>query len=429
MKRISDLTEWNDASKSASGRQLPEPEIRHTNDREVRLLVPVVDVTNPELSIVIPALNEGLTIGLFVDWCHEGLRRANVRGEILIIDSSTDSSAEIAISRGARVLKAPKRGLGRAYIDALPFIRGKYVLMGDADCTYDFRDIDAFIESLRSGHDYVMGSRFRGSIEPGSMPLHHRYFGTPLTTWILNFLYGSHFSDIHCGMRGITRAALLNMSLQSQSWEYASEMVLKSVRMNLRTTEVPVHFLKDREGRFSHHKRAGWFSPWAVGWTSLKTMFIFGADFFLFRPGLVLLCIGLLLTLPLAMGPRSIGPITFSLSWMLLGLTLSVVGLHGIYVGSLTRIFFDYTGETTRRLLTAFSYTRSVALSAAAGIAGAAMAVPLIRQYLHSGYPLTSETHASTHLAVAGLLFFIAGFLNFTFTLALHAAAVIVRRK
>jgi hypothetical protein len=124
--------------------------------------------------------------------------------------------------------------------------------MGDADCTYDFRNIEPFMESFRNGYEYVMGSRFRGVIEPGSMPLHHQYFGTPLTTWILNLLFASRFSDIHCGMRGITRAALLRMSLQSQSWEYASEMVLKSVRMNLPTAEVPVHFLKDREGRFSH---------------------------------------------------------------------------------------------------------------------------------------------------------------------------------
>ncbi len=224
-------------------------------DGELQLLVPAQDVADPELSIVIPALNEELTIAQFVDWCMEGLRQANVKGEILIIDSSTDSTPEIAVAKGARVLKAPKRGLGRAYIDALPYIRGRYVLMGDADCTYDFRILGPFMEKFHEGHEYVMGSRFRGYIEPGSMPPLHQYFGTPITTWLLNFLYSSHFSDIHCGMRGITRDALYRMDLQSQSWEYASEMVLKSVRMELRTAEVPVRFLKDQEGRFSHHKR------------------------------------------------------------------------------------------------------------------------------------------------------------------------------
>ena len=131
-------------------------------------MTPAADVASPELSIVIPALNEQLTIGQFVDWCHEGLKNSGTQGEVVIIDSSTDKTAEIALARGARVLKTPKRGLGRAYIDAIPFIRGKYVLMGDADCTYDFRNLQPFMESFHKGYEYVMVSRFRGYIEPGS---------------------------------------------------------------------------------------------------------------------------------------------------------------------------------------------------------------------------------------------------------------------
>ncbi len=156
------------------------------------------------------------------------------------------------------------------------------------------------------------------------MPALHRYFGTPLTTWILNRLYSTTFSDIHCGMRGITRDALLRMDLQSKGWEYASEMVVKSVQMELRIAEVPVTFLKDREGRVSHHKRAGWLSPWLAGWSNLRSMLVHGAEFFALRPGLFLLAIGLALTLPLSLGPVSIGSFTFSLYWMLLGMTLSV---------------------------------------------------------------------------------------------------------
>src|SRR5262245_32044487 len=398
-------------------------------DTELELLIPDNDVADPELSIVIPALNEEVTIGRFVEWCREGLQQANIRGEIIIIDSSSDSTAEIALSRGARVLKAPKRGLGRAYIDALTFIRGDYVLMGDADCTYDFRELKAFIQRFRDGYEYVMGSRFRGYIEPGSMPPLHQYLGTPVTTWILNFLYGSRFSDIHCGMRGITRAALRKMDLQSQSWEYASEMVLKSVRMNLRTAEVPVRFLKDEEGRLSHHKRAGWFSPWHAAWINLKAMFVYGADFFLYRPGLLLLFTGLLLTLPLSRGPVRVGPITFSLHWMLLGLTLFVLGLHGFYVGALARVLFDYSGETKRRWLGMFSYTRSVVISALSVVGGGGLAVPLVFRYINSGFQLTADVFPTTHLAVTGLLLVIGGFMNFTFTLALHAAAANVRRK
>lgn len=398
-------------------------------NNEVQLLVPANDVAEPELSIVIPALNEELTIGQFVDWCVQGLARAGVKGEVLIIDSSTDATTEIAVAKGARVLRTPKRGLGRAYIDAIPFIRGEYVLMGDADCTYDFRDLEPFVQSFHEGHEFVMGSRFHGYIEPGSMPPLHQYFGTPVTTWLLNFLYASHFSDIHCGMRGITRNALYRMDLHSQSWEYASEMVLKSVRMELRTAEVPVRFLKDQEGRFSHHKRAGWFSPWHAAWINLRAMFIYGADFFLFRPGLVLLVIGLLLTLPMTFGPVRLGPITFSLYWMLLGLTLSVLGLHGFYMGALARVFFDYSGKTTERWLRMYSYTRSVVLSALAFGAGGTLAAPLIYQYLRSGLRLPGDVAPASHMAVTGLLFAVGGAMNFTFTLALHAAAANVKRR
>ena len=164
----------------SSSYMISDPSVhRVSGDAELRLLVPTKDVAEPELSIVIPALNEELTIGQFVDWCMQGLEQAGIQGEVLIVDGSTDSTAEIAVSKGARVLKAPKRGLGRAYIDALPFIRGKYVLMGDADCTYDFRVLKPFMEKFHEGYEYVMGSRFRGYIEPGSMPPLHQYFGTP----------------------------------------------------------------------------------------------------------------------------------------------------------------------------------------------------------------------------------------------------------
>src|ERR1044072_6864261 len=164
--------------------------------RDVQLMVPANDVASPEFSIVVPALDEEITIGQFVDWCMLGIRAAGIQGEVLIIDSSSDRTAEIAVERGARGLKTPKRGLGRAYIDALDHIRGRYVLMGDADCTYDFRDIAAFVAVFRDGAEFVMGSRFKGSIEDGAMPPLHRYFGTPLTTLILNVMYGTRFSDI-----------------------------------------------------------------------------------------------------------------------------------------------------------------------------------------------------------------------------------------
>jgi glycosyltransferase involved in cell wall biosynthesis len=411
-------------SHAASERARPEP----APDAEVSLLVPDADVPSPEFSIVIPALNEELTIADFIAWCHEGIRKAGISCEILIVDSSKDRTAEIAVGLGARVLRTPKRGLGRAYLDALPYIRGRYVLMGDCDCTYDFRELAPFVEKFRGGAEFIMGSRFRGYIEPGSMPPLHRYLGTPVTTFILNVIFGSRFSDIHCGMRGITRDGLQRMDLRSQSWEYASEMVLKSVHMDLRTEEVPIRFLKDREGRLSHHKRSGWFSPWHAAWINLRAMFVYGADFFLYKPGLLVLALGLLLTLPLSFGTLTLGPITFSLHWMLLGLSLSILGLQCIYMGILTQVFFDYSGDVTKRWFKRFSYTRTVALSAGLFAAGVVASGMMAVSYMRNGY-LLHEGSAVNHLGVTGLLFMIGGFMTFTFTLLLHSTAVAVRRR
>jgi len=382
----------------------------------------------PLVSIVVPALNEQLTIAEFVSWCKQGLLEAGVDGDILIVDSSTDQTSSIALQNGARVLKTPKRGLGRAYIDALPFIRGKYVILGDCDCTYDFRRLKPFVEKFSQGFEFIMGSRFCGTIEPGAMPALHRYLGTPVTTWILNVIYSSHFSDIHCGMRGLTRDAFVAMDLRSQSWEYASEMVLKSVHMKLKTTEVPIHFLKDRDGRLSHHKRSGWFSPWKAAWINLKAMFIYGPAFFLTRPGLIALTLGLLLMLPLTVGPVTVGPITFSLHWMLLGLTLCVLGLQCVYMGILGQTFFDYTGESTQKWLRRFQYHRTVGLSVLLGCCGLILSSFMVADYVQEGFRL-SGLKTSTYLAVEGLFLMIAGFMTFTFVLLLHASEVSMKRK
>ena len=396
---------------------------------EIELLTPDHDVARPELSIVIPALNERITIAEFVEWCKAGMARAGIRGEILIVDSSTDETAEIALAHGARVLRTPKRGLGRAYIDAIPYIRGKYVLMGDADCTYDFRELHGFVERFRAGDEFIMGSRFKGYIEPRSMPALHRYFGTPLTTSILNTLYATSFSDIHCGMRGITRDALVRIELESQSWEYASEMVLKAVCLELKRAEVPVRFLKDPEGRSSHMKRNGWREPWRAGWINLRAMLLFGADFFLLRPGLALLVLGLLLTLAVSLGPVSLGPVTLSLNWMMLGLTLSVVGLQCFYLGCIVQVMYQYPAARANRWLRVFSYDRAMVASGLAGLAGLALGLPLVSEYLRGGLRLPTVPGRPMYLAVLGLLFLIAAFHTFSGTLVLHAADLRVRRR
>jgi glycosyltransferase involved in cell wall biosynthesis len=417
------LTSSNVAAHTRGGTEplaaSPDPDV------EPVLLVPDDDEVAPEISIVIPAMNEQATVEEFVRWCREGLSAAGVTGEILIVDSSTDRTAELAQNAGARVLRVPPRGLGRAYIDAIPYIRGPYVIMGDADCTYDFRDLTPFAEGFRAGNEFVMGSRWLGTIEPGAMPKLHRYLGTPVTTWILNRVFGSRFTDIHCGMRGITRDALVRMGIASQSWEYASEMVLKSVHMHLRTTEVPVTFLRDRNGRVSHHKRAGWFSPFHAAWINLQAMFIYGAEFFLYRPGMVALVLGLVATLALSTGPLTIGGLHLSLFSQLFAVTVTLVGLQSFLLGCLAQVLHDYTGAARRRWLAIFPYTRTVVLSAGLVVLGLVPLVVLLIEFL--GHPHALQTDARAYLAVTGLMLVLGGFMTFTFTLVLHATAMRTR--
>lgn len=390
-------------------------------DPEMVLHIPASDVDAPVLSIVIPAMNEEIVIEEFMDWCHEGIAKAGVVAEILILDSSTDKTAEIALARGARVLKTPVRGLGRAYMDAIPVIRGRYVILGDADCTYDFREIKPFLEHFEKGYEFILGSRFSGSIEEGAMPPLHRYFGTPLTIAMLNVIYGTNFSDIHCGMRGVTLDALKRMSIKSQSWEYASEMVVKSVRLKLRTIEAPVHFYKDRDGRVSHHKRIGWFSPWYAGWINLRAMLIHGADFFVMKPGIVFLLLGLLITLPLATGPITYSDITLSLNTMFLGSMLSIVGLQSFFLGCIAQGLYDPGGGAKQQWADRFPYTPMMVISGVIFMIGFILCLNFASAYAGAGYTLFNDMVGTNHSAVLGLLAIVLSFITFISTLLIHA--------
>jgi glycosyltransferase involved in cell wall biosynthesis len=388
---------------------------------DIELLVPSVDVVSPEVSIVIPALNEALTIETFIQWCHEGLASAGIVGEILIIDSSTDETPELALAGGARVLRVPKRGLGQAYRDAVPYIRGKFIIMGDADCTYDFRLLDVFVQAWRDGAEFVMGSRWRGTIESGAMPGLHRYFGTPLTTFMLNRIYRSRYTDIHCGMRGLTLESLQRIDIQSRSWEYASEMVLKATRLGLRTVEVPVTFLKDRPGRTSHHRRLGWWSPWYAGWINMRAMFQYGADSFLVIPGLVLAAFGAVLLSVLALGSVAIGGISLSLNAQILGLVLFTAGWQWYLLGEIARSFLDLSGGSRSRVDRLFLYSRSVIIAFAAIFLGIALAVPLVVQWFSGNYSLSMADAVPNHLAVVGVACIGGGFSFFASTLVFAA--------
>jgi glycosyltransferase involved in cell wall biosynthesis len=371
------------------------------------------------VSIVVPCRNEELTIGEFVDWCWQGLEAAGAEGEVIIVDNSTDRSPQIARDHGARVVHEPERGLGRAYVASLPHIRGDYVVMGDCDLTYDFRRLEPFLTALDEGAEFVMGTRLRGEIEPGAMPRLHRYFGTPVTTWILNRLYRQRFSDIHCGMRAMTVEALRRIDLQSPGWEYASEMVLKAARLRLRTTEVPVRFLKDREGRESHHKRAGWRSPWKAGWDNLKVMFLYAPEALLLVPGLLLLVPGLALSIALIGGPIDVGEFELSLNWSLLGMTATTVGYTLVWLAILARVHHDLDPAYTNKVLRRFSFDRGAVLAFALGAAGVALNGVLVATWVSQGFALKEIYHP----VIFGLLLIVLGFQTFAFTLLLQIVA------
>ncbi len=389
---------------------------------------PAASASDPEVTILVPTLDEELTIGRFIDWCHEGIRNAGASAEILIVDSSADRTAEIASAKGARVLKTPRRGLGRAYIDAVPHVRGRFVIMGDADCTYDFRVIKPYVDAFRAGAEFVIGSRFRGVIAPGAMPRLHRYFGTPLTTFILNLMFGSRFSDIHCGMRGLTRDALMRMDLRSQGWEYASEMVLKSVHMGLPTVEVPISFLNNPDGRLSHMKRRGRLEPWRAGWMNLRAMLTYGVNFFLLKPGLVLLGLGLMLLVPLSFGPLSIGLLSLSLNTMLLAMAVATLGLSMVFSGLIASVLFDHTGTLRARIEDGLSFNRTFVGCVLAALAGILIMVPLLRSYVAQHFTL-QEGSVYTHWAIMGLWLVSASFQTFIFAAMIRALGVVLPQR
>jgi hypothetical protein len=261
-----------------------------------------------------------------------------------------------------------------------------------------------------------MGSRFKGYIEPGAMPKLHQYFGTPVTTWILNFMYGTRYSDIHCGMRAMTREALSRINLESQSWEYASEMVLKAAKLRLNISEVPVRFYKDRDGRLSHHKRAGWLSPWRAGWINLKVMFLYAPDFFLMKPGWIMFVLGLLLTTSLIGGPYQFGGVGLDLHSMLLGITLTTLGYSAVQFATLAQVFYNFDAKRRRRLAQWLTYNRGVGASAALGLIGFGFSTILLINWIRGGLLL----HQISYPTLFGLMLLVLGFQTFTFTLLFH---------
>ena len=201
-----------------------------------------------EVSVIMPCLNEAQTVGACVQKALRAMKVLGVSGEVVIADNgSTDSSPLIAEEAGARVVYQPVRGYGSAYLAGIGAAKGKYIIMGDSDDTYDFSNLEPFLTPLRNGYDFVIGSRLKGNILPGAMPWLHRYIGNPILTGILNLLFKAGVSDAHCGMRAFTRGAYEKMSLRTTGMEFASEMVIKAAKAKLKIAEVPITYYP-REG-------------------------------------------------------------------------------------------------------------------------------------------------------------------------------------
>ncbi len=257
-----------------------------------------------ELTILMPCLNEAETIETCVTKALGFLRSRGISGEVLIADNgSTDGSQEMAMRLGARVVPIPRRGYGAALIGGIDAACGRYVIMGDADDSYDFTALDPFLEKLREGCELVMGNRFLGGIRPNAMPPLHRYLGNPVLTGIGRILFNSPAGDFHCGLRGFSADAMRRLGLTCTGMEFASEMVVKSTLHKLKITEVPTTLSKDGRSRPPHLR------SWRDGWRHLRFLLLFSPSWLFYYPGLLLLVLGVGAMTWLVPGNRMLGSV------------------------------------------------------------------------------------------------------------------------
>jgi glycosyltransferase involved in cell wall biosynthesis len=291
---------------------------------------------SPEVSVVIPCLDEEAGIGLCVRKALHAFAKHGIDGEVVVADNgSTDNSVELAEQAGARVVKEPRKGYGQAYLKAFGEAKGKYLIMGDADTTYDFGEIPAFVNKLREGHDYVSGDRFAGGIMPKAMPFSHRYIGNPFLTRVMNVFFKSGVSDAYCGMRGMTMSAYKKMDIRSTGWEFALEMAIKAGKTDLKKTDIPIK-LYPREGESKLHTLRD-------GWRSLRFMLLL-APFYLFAvPGMILMTAGFILIAALASLPTSLVGPTFLGASIFVGSALLITGLDVIFLGLYSKIYAMHT--------------------------------------------------------------------------------------
>lgn len=270
---------------------------------------PASHMNGCELTILMPCLNEAETLGVCIKKASGYLTSRKIEGEVLIADNgSTDGSREIAKDLGARVIAVEERGYGNALIAGIEEAHGRYVIMGDADDSYDFANLDPFVDRLRCGFDLVMGNRFKGGIEKGAMPFLNRYLGNPVLSFVGRLFFGSRTGDFHCGLRGFDKRAIRELGLNSGGMEFASEMVVKATLKNLTISEVPTTLSPDGRTRNPHLRR------WRDGWRHLRFLLLFSPEWLFLYPGMFFMGLGLFSMISILMRPIVIGSLSFDVN-------------------------------------------------------------------------------------------------------------------
>jgi glycosyltransferase involved in cell wall biosynthesis len=296
------------------------------------------DASALELTVVMPCLDEAETLETCIRKAAKSLESNNIRGEIVIADNgSTDGSQDIARRMGARVVHVQAKGYGSALLGGIAAARGRYVIMADADDSYDFSNLMPFVEKLREGNELVMGNRFLGGIKPGAMPPLHRYLGNPVLTAVGRLFFGSACGDFHCGLRGFDKRAIDGLQLQATGMEFASEMVVKSTLLGLRIAEVPTTLSPDGRSRPPHLR------SWRDGWRHLRFLLLFSPRWLFLFPGAALIGIGSLLGAWILPGARSLFGIYFDVHTLIYAAAAIVIGFQMVLFSVFARVYV--TGE------------------------------------------------------------------------------------
>ena len=371
------------------------------------------DDVAPVISVVMPCLNEEATIARCVEKAFCGIERAGLPGEVVVADNgSTDRSVEIAEAGGARVVLVPRRGYGNAYLAGFAAARGRYLVMGDADDTYDFTELSRLITPLQNEtHDYVLGSRFRGEILPGAMPWLHQYIGNPVLTWVLNRLFGLRISDAHSGMRAFTCEAYERMQLQSTGMEFASELIVNAAQAGLRITEVPItYYPRGGESKLRSFRD---------GWRHLRFMLLRSPDWVFLVPGLMLLVFGALLLVALTPGPFPLAGHDWDVHALVLGCLCAILGVQVLTMGLSAKAYSygrwpDQRDGTILRFYRYFTLERGIVLGIVGFCVGLAINVGILWVWLDRDMgPLDAirPAVAAATLMIVGTQIFFSSFL------------------